>query len=110
MNRNSHIVVATTETIAGRDVIETLGICRGNVIRAKHLGTDFVAGLRNLVGGEMLEYTKMIAEAREQAYDRMLANAEKMGANAIIGMRFTTSTVTDGAAEILAFGTAVKIR
>lgn len=103
------MIVATTETISGYRVSQTLGIARGNVIRAKHLGTDFVAGLRNVVGGEMVEYTKMIAEAREQAYDRMVAHAKDLGADAIVGMRFTTSTIAQGAAEILAFGTAVKI-
>ena len=109
MNRHPQIIVTTTEEIARREIIETIGICRGNVIRAKHLGTDFVAGLRNLVGGEMNEYTKMIAEAREQAYDRMVDHAAKLGADAIVGMRFTTSTITEGAAEILAFGTAVRL-
>ncbi|WP_306251041.1 YbjQ family protein [Parvularcula sp. IMCC14364] len=103
------MLVATVEYVAGRDVVETIGICRGNVIRAKHVGTDFVASLRNLVGGEMTEYSKLMAEAREQAYDRMVRHAEELGADAIIGMRFTTSTITPGAAEILAFGTAVKL-
>ncbi len=103
------MIVATVEYVAGRKVSETIGICRGNVIRAKHVGSDFVAGLRNLVGGEMTEYSKLMAEAREQAYDRMLRHAEELGADAIIGMRFTTSTITPGAAEILAFGTAVKL-
>lgn len=103
------IIAATTEDIAGYQITETLGIARGNVIRAKHLGTDFVAGLRNLVGGEMTEYTKMISEAREQAYDRMVAHAVRQGADAVVGVRFTTSTITDGAAEILAFGTAVRL-
>ncbi|MCI5048004.1 MAG: YbjQ family protein [Aquisalinus sp.] len=103
------MIVATVEYVAGREVSETIGICRGNVIRAKHVGSDFVAGLRNLVGGEMTEYSKLMAEAREQAYDRMLRHAEELGADAIIGMRFTTSTITPGAAEILAFGTAVKL-
>ena len=103
------MIVSTTETIAGQQVSETLGICRGNVIRARHVGNDIVAGLRNLVGGEVNEYTKMMAEAREQAYDRMVAHATKLGADAVIGMRFTTSTITQGAAEILAFGTAVKL-
>ncbi|NHK26773.1 YbjQ family protein [Parvularcula flava] len=103
------MIVATTETIQGRAIAETIGICRGNVIRARHVGNDIVAGLRNIVGGEVNEYTKMMAEAREQAYDRMVKHAESLGADAIVGMRFTTSTVTQGAAEILAFGTAVKL-
>lgn len=103
------MLVSTTEHNLGREVVETLGLVRGNVIRAKHIGNDIIAGLRNLVGGEVNEYTKMMAEAREQAMDRMIAHAEGMGADAVIGVRFTTSTVTQGAAEILAFGTAVKL-
>jgi uncharacterized protein YbjQ (UPF0145 family) len=87
-----------------------LGITRGNVIRAKHVGNDIVAGLRQLVGGELTEYTKLMSEAREQAYDRMIDHAKGLGADAIVGMRFTTSTVMAGSAEILAFGTAVKLR
>ena len=104
------LIATTTEEIAGQEIVETIGIARGNVIRAKHLGTDFVANLRNIVGGEMTEYTKMIAEAREQAYDRMIAHAERQGADAVVGVRFTTSTITQGAAEILAYGTAVRLR
>ena len=103
------MLIVTTETIPGRVIEEALGLTRGNVIRAKHVGNDIVAGLRNFVGGEMNEYTKLMAEAREQAKDRMVKHAEGLGANAIIGVRFTTSTVTAGAAEILAFGTAVRI-
>ena len=102
------MLLTTTETIAGHEVVETLGLTRGNVIRAKHVGNDIVAGLRNFVGGEMNEYTKLMAESREQAKDRMVRHAEAMGADAIIGVRFTTSTITQGAAEILAFGTAVR--
>jgi uncharacterized protein YbjQ (UPF0145 family) len=109
VNRTAPILVATSENVAGREIAETIGVCRGNVIRAKHVGTDFVAALRNVVGGELTEYTKMIAEAREQAFDRMVAHAASMGADAIVGMRFTTSTIAQGAAEILAFGTAVKL-
>ncbi|WOI52876.1 YbjQ family protein [Parvularcula sp. LCG005] len=103
------MIVTTTETVGGRTISESLGVCRGNVIRARHVGNDIVAGLRNIVGGEVNEYTKLMAEARQQAYDRMLAHAEQMGADAVVGMRFTTSTITQGAAEILAFGTAVKL-
>lgn len=103
------MLVVTTETIPGREISETLGICRGNVIRAKHVGTDIIAGLRNIVGGEVTEYTKLMGEAREQAFDRMVADARAMGADAIVGMRFTTSMVTQGAAEMLAFGTAVRL-
>jgi uncharacterized protein YbjQ (UPF0145 family) len=103
------MIVVTTETIAGREVAETLGIARGNVIRAKHIGTDIIASLRNLVGGEVTEYTKLMGEAREQALDRMIADARAMGADAVVGTRFTTSMVASGAAELMAFGTAVRL-
>ena len=103
------MIVSTTETVPGHEISEILGVTRGNVIRAKHVGTDIVAGLRQVVGGELTEYTKMLAEAREQAYDRMVRHAGSIGADAIVGMRFTTSTVMANSAEILAFGTAVKL-
>ncbi|MEL6435914.1 MAG: YbjQ family protein [Pseudomonadota bacterium] len=104
------MLVVTTEDIPGREIVETIGIVRGNVIRAKHVGTDIVASLRNLVGGEVSEYTKLMAEAREQAYDRMVMDAKAQGADAVVGMRFATSMVTQGAAEMLAFGTGVKLK
>lgn len=104
------MIVSTTETIPGQEIIGILGITRGNVIRAKHIGTDIIAGFRQVVGGELSEYTKMLAEAREQAYDRMVAHAKTIGADAIVGMRFTTSTVMANSAEILAFGTAVQLK
>ncbi|MEO0545002.1 MAG: YbjQ family protein [Pseudomonadota bacterium] len=104
------MLVVTTETVPGHEIIGTVGIVRGNVIRAKHVGTDIIAGLRNIVGGEVSEYTKLMAEAREQAYDRMVADAKAQGADAIVGMRFSTSMVTQGAAEMLAFGTGVKLK
>lgn len=103
------MIVATTETIAGHDIVEVLGLARGNVIRAKHVGTDIIAGLRNLVGGEVSEYTKLMAEAREQALDRMAADARAMGADAVVGMRISTAMVMQGSAEILAYGTAVRL-
>lgn len=103
------MIVTTAETLSGHTIGATLGVARGNTIRARHVGTDIIAGLRNLVGGEVPEYTKLLAEAREQAYDRMVANARAMGADAIIAMRFSTSTISQGAAEILAYGTAVKL-
>lgn len=104
------MIVSTTETVAGREITETLGVARGNTIRARHVGTDIIAGLRNIVGGEVSEYTKLLAEAREQAFDRMIENARSIGADAVISMRFSTSMVTQGAAEILAYGTAVKLK
>ncbi|MBB4659808.1 YbjQ family protein [Parvularcula dongshanensis] len=103
------MLIVTTETVPGHKITEACGLARGNVIRAKHIGNDFVAGLRNIVGGEVTEYTKMMSEAREQAQDRMIAHAERLGANAVVGVRFTTSTISQGAAEILAFGTAVRL-
>lgn len=103
------MITSTTETIVGRNISQTFGIARGNTIRARHVGTDFVASLRNLVGGEVTEYTKLMAEAREQAYDRMIENARQMGADGIVCVRFTTSMISQGAAEILAYGTAVQL-
>lgn len=104
------MIITTGIDVAEGEIVETLGIARGNTIRAKHVGTDIIAGLRNLVGGEVSEYTKLMAEAREQAMDRMVRDAERHGADAIIGVNFTTSMITQGAAEILAYGTAVKLK
>ncbi len=104
------MLVSTTEFIPGFEVVEVLGVAKGNTIRAKHIGKDIVAAFRHMVGGELGEYTKMMAESREQAYDRMVADARLVGADAVIGMRFTTSMVMQGSAEILAFGTAVRLR
>ncbi|VAW17104.1 UPF0145 protein TM_0763 [hydrothermal vent metagenome] len=104
------MLIATTETVSGHEIAQTLGVARGNTVRARNIGTDILAGLRNLVGGEVGEYTKLIAESREQALDRMIDNAKSMGADAVVGVRFTTSMVTQGAAEILVFGTAVKLK
>ena len=97
-----------SSTIAGRTITETLGLVRGNTIRARHVGKDIVASLRTIVGGEIREYTKMLAESREQAIDRMIAEAEDMGADAIVSVRFSTSYVMGNAAEILAYGDAVR--
>jgi uncharacterized protein YbjQ (UPF0145 family) len=95
-------------TIAGRTITETLGLVRGNTIRARHVGKDIIASLRTIVGGEIREYTKMLAESREQAIDRMIAEAEDLGADAIVSVRFSTSYVMGNAAEILAYGDAVR--
>ena len=105
----SEMLVVTSETIANHRVVRTLGLVRGNTIRARHVGKDILAGLRNIVGGEIHEYTKLMAESREQTVDRMIAEAEQLGANAIITARFTTSVIVGGAAELLAVGTAVII-
>ena len=104
------MILTTIPTVPGREIAEVLGLARGNTIRAKHIGTDFVASLRNLVGGEVSEYTKMMAESREQAVDRMIRDAQGMGADAIVGVNITTAMVLQGTAEILAYGTAVKLR
>ena len=103
------MIVSTTETVAGKRVVQTLGIARGNTIRARHLGKDILAALRNLVGGEIHEFTKLVAESREQALDRMIEDAQRQGADAVVSVRFTTSVITSGAAELLAVGTAVKL-
>ena len=103
------MIVATCFEISGYRITKTLGLVRGNTIRARHAGKDILAMLRNLAGGEVREYTKMLAEAREQAIDRMLEEADALGANAIIGVRFQTSMVMTGAAEMLCYGTAVTI-
>ncbi len=101
------MIVVTTREIAGKKVTRTLGLVRGNTIRARHVGRDITAALRNLVGGEVSEYTKLFAEAREQALDRMVAEARQLGANAVVEVRFSTSMVMSAAAELLAYGTAV---
>lgn len=104
------MLITSSETIEGKKISETLGIVKGNTIRAKHLGKDIIAGLRNIIGGEIKEYTEMLNEARDQSVKRMVEDAEKMGADAIVTVRFTTSTVIGGAAELLAYGTAVKLK
>ena len=103
------MIIVTTPTVAGREINEVLGIARGSTVRARHVGRDIFAGLKNIVGGEIDEYTKLLADSREQAMQRMINDAENLGANAILNVRLTTSAVTQGAAEILAYGTAVKL-
>ena len=103
------MIVVTTDRIEGKQVVKTLGLVRGSTIRARHVGRDIMAGLRNIVGGEITDYTKMLAESREQALQRMVEQAESMGANAIVGTRFVTSMVMSAAAELLAYGTAVVV-
>lgn len=103
------MIVVTTEEVAGHTVDRTLGMVRGSSIRARHLGRDIVAGLRNLAGGELYEYTKLLAEAREQAIDRMVEEAKVLGANAVVAVRFQSAEVSRGAAEMLAYGTAVIV-
>ena len=103
------MLLTTTNTIEGKKIVKTIGLVKGNTIRARHIGKDIMAGLRNVIGGEVTEYTKMMAESREQALDRMIADAESKGANAVIQMRFATSMVMQSASEILAYGTAVVV-
>jgi uncharacterized protein YbjQ (UPF0145 family) len=104
------MLLTAQDELADYEIVQTLGLVRGNTIRARHVGKDILAGLRTLVGGEITEYTKMLAESREQAVDRMTAAARRMGADGIVCVRFTTSAVMQGAAELLAYGTAVKLR
>ena len=103
------MLLATTDTIPGKTITQCLGLVRGNTIRGRHVGKDILAALRNLVGGEIAEYTKLLGESREQALDRMTEEAKGLGANAIVGIRFSTSEVALHAAEILAYGTAVVV-
>ena len=103
------MIVVTTEQIEGRRIAETLGLVKGSTIRARNIGHDIMAGLRNVVGGEVKDYTVMLAQAREEAIQRMVEQAEKMGAGAVVCTRFATSMVMSGAAEMVAYGTAVKL-
>ena len=103
------MIISTTDTIPKREILDVIGIARGSTVRARNIGRDIFAGFKNIVGGEIQEYTKLQAYSREQALERMISDAEKMGANAVINVRFTTATVMQGAAEILAYGTAVKL-
>jgi len=107
MVRNSKLLVVTSPNIAGMEIVQTLGLVTGNAIRARHVGKDILAGLRAIVGGEITEYAKLLAESREQALDRMIAKAMMMDANAVVSVRFNTSVIMGGAAEMMAYGTAV---
>ena len=102
------MIVTTTDSIPNHEIREILGIARGNVVQSKHIGKDIMAGLRGLVGGEIEEYTELMTDEREQAFKRMLADAEVMGANAVINVRFVTSMIAQTMSELLAYGTAVK--
>ena len=104
------MILTTTETIPNKEIIEILGVARGSTVRARHVGRDMFAGLKSLVGGEISEYTQLQAQSREQAMSRMQKDAERMGADAILNIRLTTSMVMQGASEILAYGTAVKLK
>ncbi len=101
------MILVTSDTIPGKQITKVLGLVRGNTIRARHIGRDIMAGLKNIVGGEVSDYTKMMAESREQAIDRLIEDAEALGANAVVCLRFTTTAVMQGAAELLVYGTGV---
>jgi uncharacterized protein YbjQ (UPF0145 family) len=106
---NQSMLLVTSDTIPGKRIVRVLGLVRGNTIRARHVGHDIMAALRNVVGGEISDYTKMVAESREQSVDRMVEEAEKLGANAVVTIRFSTSSMMQGAAELLCYGTAVVV-
>jgi uncharacterized protein YbjQ (UPF0145 family) len=103
------MIITTSAQVEGKSITKTIGLVKGSTIRARHLGRDIMAGFRGMVGGEITEYTKMMAEAREEAIKRMIEDAQKQGANAIVSMRFTTSMVMQNASEILAYGTGVVL-
>ncbi|GGA69666.1 UPF0145 protein [Neiella marina] len=104
------MIYSTIETIPGREIQETVGVVTGNVVQAKHIGRDIMAGLKGIVGGEIRGYTEMLTEARDVAIQRLIEDARGKGADAIVGIRFTTSTIMDGSSEIMVFGTAVKLK
>ncbi|UCG49666.1 MAG: YbjQ family protein [Phycisphaerales bacterium] len=103
------MLLSTTDNIVGKKIVKHLGLVRGNTIRARHIGRDIMAVIRNIVGGEITDYTKMMAESREQALDRMMAEAQRLGANAIVQVRFATSEMMQHASEIMVYGTAVVV-
>jgi uncharacterized protein YbjQ (UPF0145 family) len=103
------MIVTNIETIPGKAIVKHLGMVQGNTVRTKHVGRDFLAGLKNIVGGELTAYTELLTEAREEAIARMLKQAEAVGANAVVNVRFSTSSITAGAAELFAYGTAVVV-
>jgi uncharacterized protein YbjQ (UPF0145 family) len=106
----SQIIITSTDFVPNKEIAEILGVARGSTVRARNIGRDIFAGLKNLVGGEIEEYTKLQAQAREQALQRIIQDAESMGADAILNLRFTTAMIMQGCAEILAYGTAVKLK
>lgn len=104
------MIYTTTETVPGKEIDQILGVVTGNVVQAKHIGRDIMAGLKNIVGGEIRGYTEMLTEARDIAVQRLVENAAEKGADAVVGIRFTTSAIMDGSSEIMVFGTAVKLK
>ena len=104
------MIISNTENIPGRRIVEFYGVVTGNTVRAKHVGRDIMAGLKNIVGGEIEEYTRLAADSREEALERMVKDAQRLGADAVVGVRFTTAMIMQGASEMLAYGTAVKLK
>ncbi len=104
------MILSNTENVPGKTILEFYGVVTGSTVRAKHIGRDIMAGFKNIVGGELKGYTELLNEAREEAVQRMVAQAQSMGANAVVNVRFTTSSVAQGAAELFAYGTAVKVQ
>ena len=104
------MIITTTENVPGKEIVEILGLSRGSTVRARNVGRDIFAALKNLIGGEINEYTKLQADSREQALQRMIKDAESLGADAVVNVRITTSMIMQGVAEILAYGTAVKLK
>ena len=102
------MILSTTETVPKREIIEIIGVARGSTVRARHIGTDILATLKNVVGGELKSYSILLAQARKEAMERMVANAEEMGADAVVNFRYETSTIAAAASEVIAYGTAVK--
>jgi uncharacterized protein YbjQ (UPF0145 family) len=103
------MILVTTDTVPGKNITKVLGLVKGNTIRARNIGRDIMAGFKNMVGGEITDYTKLMAESREQALDRLMEEAEILGANAVVGLRFTTTSVMQSAAELMVYGTAVIV-
>jgi len=109
-SRDSSIILTTLEGVPGKEIVEHYGLVQGSTIRAKNIGKDFLAGLKNIVGGELKGYTELLQEARQEALDRMVLQAQQLQANAVVNVRFATSSVAQGAAELFAYGTAVRVK
>lgn len=109
LNIPSNITLSNTETVPGKTIVEFYGVVTGNTVRAKHVGRDIMAGLKNIVGGELKGYTELLADSRQEATDRMIQQAQSMGANAVVNVRFATSSIAQGASELFAYGTAVRV-
>jgi len=109
MNENPRVILSNTETVPGKRITEFYGVVTGNTVRAKHIGRDIMAGLKNVVGGELAGYTELLQDSRNEATQRMIAQAHSMGANAVVNVRYATSSISQGAAELFAYGTAVRV-